>query len=92
MYDVLNGETMVEYWRGIKEGVKFDKEQSLDAFNPVGWRKHNDWHFSKKVNGNRIDYYPSTKVILLNGKRQKSKNVEKLLQKLREAKNDTTQN
>lgn len=83
MYNVLNGETMAEYYNGLKEGFKLDKQQNLKEFNPFGWHKHTDYHFSQKINNNRVDYYPSTKVIMLNGKRQKTKDVKKLLTKLR---------
>ena len=82
-YNILQNETMSEYYNGLKEGFKYDREQNLQAFNPIGWTQHTDFHFSQKINKNRVDYYPSTKVILLNGKRQKTKDVNKLLSKLR---------
>jgi hypothetical protein len=83
VYDILQGETMAEYYNGLKEGFKHEKEENLWLFDPIGWHKHTDYHFSQKINGNRVDYYPSTKVILLNGKRQSRKKVNELLSQLR---------
>lgn len=83
MVDILPDESMSDYWRDMKIGFKLAKEENLQAFNPAGWRKHTDYHFSQIINDNRIDYYPSTRVIILNDKRQRTRDVNKVLSRLK---------
>lgn len=50
-----------EYWRDVKEADKERKERNLKKANENsdGWTKHTDYHWSRKLNGDRLDYWPS---------------------------------
>lgn len=49
--------------------------QRLTLFDEIKaeWTQHSDYHFSRVVNGVRIDYWPSTGKYTLDNKRQASR-------------------
>ena len=63
-----------EFWDALKE---FKKEQrrissednlnKADANDDGMWTKHTDYHWSRKLNGKRLDYWPSRSKFKLAG-------------------------
>lgn len=50
---------MGDYFRDYKEWDKQRKERNLALANEEGWTKHTDYHWSRTLNGKRLDYWPS---------------------------------
>lgn len=36
------------------------RRANMEAFDPTGWIKHQEYHYSTVLNGSRLDYWPST--------------------------------
>lgn len=69
-------------WENIKEEKRKQKEERLDNFDPKGWVKHNDVHFSKIINGSKLDYWPTTTRYRYKGKAYfgKQKPIQKFIE------------
>jgi len=52
-------EDVGEMWRSWKEHLRGKRKQNLQKADPRGWTKHTDYHWSRTVNGKRLDYWPS---------------------------------
>lgn len=54
-----------EIWQAMKErrqaGKNRNYQEALDADWPVTWFRHTDYHWSVRINGEKFDYWPSTK-------------------------------
>lgn len=50
---------MGDTFRAWKEQDKQRKKQNLKNANPIGWTKHTEYHWSRILNGKKLDYYPS---------------------------------
>ena len=50
---------MGEIFRAHKEAGKERRERNLDKADPTGWTEHTPYHWSRKLNGKRLDYWPS---------------------------------
>ena len=55
-------------WQDLKacKKAKFDADRArfldeAEAADDGGWTKHTQWHWSRMVNGHRLDYWPSRK-------------------------------
>lgn len=48
-----------EYFRDHKEYHKERRERNLKNANPEGWKIHTEYHWSRQLNGKRLDYWPS---------------------------------
>lgn len=48
-------------WMGYYKSIDFDERraQNLANANPEGWTKHTDYHWSRTLCGDRLDYWPS---------------------------------
>ena len=62
-------------WDAIKANAKskFDEDRKRFLGEAVllddgGWTKHTDYHWSRDVAGNRLDYWPSRKKFMHKGK------------------------
>jgi hypothetical protein len=51
---------MKDYFDDMKLLKKERKNRRLSEFNPDGWTRHNEYHYSKTINSERVDYWPST--------------------------------
>jgi len=61
-------------WDAIKQHKreKFDADRAsfladAKAHDDGGWTKHTEYHWSRTVNGKRMDYWPSRKKFQYNG-------------------------
>lgn len=59
---------MGEIFRDMREADKERKKRNLAAANPEGWTIHTDFHWSRDLNGKRLDYWPSRNKFQYNGK------------------------
>lgn len=48
-----------EAFRARREYDKERKERNLRAADPTGWTIHTEHHWSRTLNGKRLDYWPS---------------------------------
>ena len=44
---------------GLKQADKERRHRNLGAADPTGWKRHTEYHWSRKLNGKRLDYWPS---------------------------------
>ena len=54
---------MGEYFRAWKDDTRERRRSNLlraNANDDGGWTKHTEWHWSRKVAGTRLDYWPSS--------------------------------
>lgn len=50
---------MAEVFTHMRERDRERKDRNLKAANPEGWTKHTMYHWSRDLNGKRLDYWPS---------------------------------
>jgi len=50
---------MREVYDGMKQHNKERRDKNLNSANPEGWKIHTDYHWSRNLNGKRLDYWPS---------------------------------
>jgi hypothetical protein len=50
---------MAEVFNLMKELNKERKERNLLNANSEGWNKHTEYHWSRTLQGKRLDYWPS---------------------------------
>ena len=67
-----------DIWRALKEHkkAKFDADRKNFLTQAIinddgGWTKHTQWHWSRVVNGERLDYWPSRKKFQWHGQVQR---------------------
>jgi len=46
-------------FRAFKEMDKERKKRNLEKADDDGWSKHTPYHWSRDLNGKRLDYWPS---------------------------------
>jgi hypothetical protein len=51
---------MGEYFRDWDAAKKARKAERLADANSAGWTRHTDYHWSRMLQGRRLDYWPST--------------------------------
>ena len=57
-----------EYFKALREHNKRKREANLAAANDEGWTKHTTYHWSRTLNGKRLDYWPSRNKFQYEGK------------------------
>jgi hypothetical protein len=48
-----------EAFRDMKEHYRKVRHERAKAEDPTGWTQHTPWHWSRRLNGARLDYWPS---------------------------------
>ena len=59
---------MGEVFNAMREADKERRERNLNKFDPTGWNKHTEYHYSCLLNGKRLDYWPSRNRFQYNGR------------------------
>lgn len=59
---------MGDYFRDRKEWDRERKAKNLSNADPTGWTKHTEFHWSRQLNGKRLDYWPSRNKFQYEGK------------------------
>ncbi|RUR52734.1 hypothetical protein [Vreelandella populi] len=57
-----------EIFRALDEHHKERKRKNLEKADPTGWTQHTEYHWSRMLNGKRLDYWPSTTRFMYQGK------------------------
>ena len=63
IYDVMKEQSRAKFDADRKKFLERAK-----AADDGGWTKHTEFHWSRKVNGHRLDYWPSRKKFQFKGK------------------------
>lgn len=71
---------MGEIFNAMREDNKRRREENLAKANPEGWTQHTEYHWSRTLNGKRLDYYPSKNKFVYEGKTMVG-NVENFIKK-----------
>ena len=50
---------MAEIFNAMRDANKQRRERNLNKFDPTGWTRHTEYHYSRLLNGKRLDYWPS---------------------------------
>ena len=50
---------MGDVFRDMREMNKKRKERNLENADKSGWTEHSEYHWSRNLNGKRLDYWPS---------------------------------
>ena len=59
---------MAEVFNAWKEQDKERKKRNLENADDTGWNKHTEYHWSRDLNGKRLDYWPSRNKFQYEGK------------------------
>ena len=59
---------MAEVFRVMKQHDKKRRARNRKAADPTGWVQHTDYHWSRKLNGERLDYWPSRNKFMYQGR------------------------
>ena len=59
---------MGEDFKFLKQIKKDRKKRNLESASKEGWNLHTEWHWSRTLNGKRLDYWPSKNKFQYNGK------------------------
>lgn len=50
---------MAEIFKLMKEQDRQRRERNLENADPKGWTLHTPYHWSRDLNGSRLDYWPT---------------------------------
>lgn len=50
---------MREDFEALRQADSVRRNRNLSTANPTGWIQHTDYHWSRTLNGKRLDYWPS---------------------------------
>ena len=59
---------MAEDFKFLKQLNKDRKKRNLESASKDGWNFHTEWHWSRTLNGKRLDYWPSKNKFQYDGK------------------------
>ena len=59
---------MAEDSKFLKQLNKDRKKRNLESASKEGWNLHTEWHWSRTLNGKRLDYWPSKDKFQYDGK------------------------
>ena len=59
---------MAEEFKFLKLLNKDRKKINLESASKEGWNLHTEWHWSRTLNGKRLDYWPSKNKFQYDGK------------------------
>jgi hypothetical protein len=48
-----------EDFKAMKDHYQKVRHERARTEDPTGWTQHTQWHWSRKLNGVRLDYWPS---------------------------------
>lgn len=51
---------MGDIFNAMRDLKKERKAQRLEKANPEGWLQHTEYHWSRMLNGKKLNYWPST--------------------------------
>lgn len=60
---------MGEIFRDMKERKKAIKQSRHLSADSYGWKKHTEYHWFRYVDGNKLEYWPSTGLCMYQGRK-----------------------
>jgi hypothetical protein len=51
-------EDTIEYFRAMRDAARDERAKALDDADTKGWTQHTPYHFSRIVDGQKIDWWP----------------------------------
>lgn len=60
---------MAQAFNDMKAEKKERRQKRLGDADPKGWLKHSSYHWYRMIGGEKIDYWPSTGLVIFKGKR-----------------------
>lgn len=57
-----------EAFAAKKHADRERRERNLAQADPTGWKQHTQWHWSRDLNGKRLDYWPSRNKFMYDGR------------------------
>lgn len=75
---------MGDFYRDWEAHKKARRKANMASFDPSGWTCHTPYHYSRELTGKRLDYWPSKKKWMYDGKVQTG-NVDDFIQKRQRA-------
>ena len=60
---------VAETYKAMREHKKSMKQIRLESADLSGWSKHTEYHYSRMVGNFKMDYWPSTGLVMFKGKR-----------------------
>lgn len=55
-------------FRAKRDADKERKKRNIEAAKPEGWTQHTIYHWSRVLNGKRLDYWPSKNKFMYDGR------------------------
>lgn len=59
---------MAEVFNIMREQDRERRERNLKNANPEGWTIHTEYHWSRTLNGKKLQYWPSRNKFMYNGR------------------------
>lgn len=59
---------MAEVFNAMKQRNKRRRAKNLQKADSAGWEVHTEYHWSRLLNGKKLDYWPSRNKFMYNGK------------------------
>tara|TARA_R110000850_G_scaffold273054_1_gene408797 strand:+ start:2029 stop:2271 length:243 start_codon:yes stop_codon:yes gene_type:complete len=74
---------MAEVFNAMKQHKKESRAARFEAANDEGWEKHSDHHWYRIINGKKMNYWPSSGLVMIGKKRMNinGKRVKEMLAK-----------
>lgn len=74
---------MGDTFKAMQENIKAHRAEMLAKADTTGWTEHTPYHFSRTINGERIEWWPSGGKVKYQGKMVYGhKKIEKLFSKI----------
>lgn len=55
-------------WRDYREHHRRRRARNLEGASSEGWTQHTEYHWSRVLNGKRLDYWPSRQRFMYEGR------------------------
>lgn len=53
------GSEIGDIWKSVRAKQQEANRKRLESADDTGWKKHTEYHWSRQLNGLRLDYWPS---------------------------------
>lgn len=72
---------MGEALNALKDYRKQERKKRLESANPDGWSQHTEHHWYRIIDGRKINYWPSSGLVMIGKKRFNinSKKIQSLI-------------
>lgn len=57
----------VAYWEDYQANDRRRRQRNLAAADPAGWEQHTPYHWSRQLDGSKLEYWPSRRKFAYRG-------------------------